>query len=260
MCWDQEQTGRADIPLGCSLGEKRVLSGTYSRTRWVCLTKKLVTEPQRLQHLVFLLWAGYWLNQSNIATKKSCFSYLLQWYWHSLLQKIRNQKGSVMDFTFHGIWEKVLGNFSVKEPDLSWLSAASLLMLLELLTKLNSEWHVCHGSHLCPDTPVYVMNYGSRLGIVGCSKDMLRKPLSLFPASDCLELWWLLQPQVWGSYSTEMWLGTASAKKVRRKHLHNLGQKFSFSKSSCGWVQDKCSLASLYDFPSALLCSLLPQS
>lgn len=124
-------------------------------------------SPNLFSTQYFLLWAGYWLNQSNIATNKICFRYLLQGYLHSFFQKIRNQRASIMDLILHGIWENMLGNFSVKESDLSWLSSVSPLVLLELLTKLNSKWHICNGNHLCPDT---LVNYGSSLGITGCSK------------------------------------------------------------------------------------------
>lgn len=58
------------------------------------------------------------------------------------------------------------------------------------------------------------------------------RPLS--SVSGCPELSWLLQPQLCGSYSNDLWLWTASAKKVTRRHFHKLGWKFSFSKSSCG--------------------------
>ena len=81
-----------------------------------------------------------------------------------------------MDLTFHGISEKVLWSFSVKASDLSWLSSVSPLVLLGLLTKLNSKWHICKGNHLCPDTFV---NYGSSLGVAGWSKGLSWQAQSL---------------------------------------------------------------------------------
>lgn len=165
MCGDQEEVWRADNPLGCSLGEERVgpLVPTAACPGYV-QQKSWQRRPNLFSTHYFLLWADCWLNQSNIAINKMCFSCLLQGNWHGLLQKMRNHRASIMELTFHGIWEKVLWNFPVKESNLSWLSSVSLLVLLELLTKLNSKLHVCNWNSTCPDT---LMNYGSSLVAAG---------------------------------------------------------------------------------------------
>lgn len=94
-------------------------SGIYSSRPWDCPIKMLMADSTSVFSIQFLRRAGYWLAQSNIATNKICFIYLLQGYWHSLLQKIRNPRASVMDFTFQGILGRGTGEFLSEKSNLS---------------------------------------------------------------------------------------------------------------------------------------------